>query len=178
VGNSDLIEGSFDEFARAYVAQLQYLNQRTLEALATLREWTRGEAIIVVMSDHGADTYLREQFGGPVNLDERFRNLFAAYTPGRSCVFGEGSTPINLFPRLLNAYLEAGLDLAPDDAFETDEVEGFALRRHQNPERAPIPCHEGASGEVGHDPRDFPASRCVTRRQAWTVSGECLSPLA
>ena len=96
------------EFAAAYVEQLKYLNTRVLAAIDSI-EATDPEAVIVVMSDHGSESHFNWRDADRSDLYERFGNLFAARTPAHPGLFGDRPTPVNLFPRLLNAYF--GLDL-------------------------------------------------------------------
>jgi hypothetical protein len=46
--------------------------------------------------------------------------LLLAYTPGRQGVIPQDSTPINLIPRLLNAYVGADLPLASEESYASD----------------------------------------------------------
>jgi len=93
---------SATEFRAAFQGQIAHLNDRVHSVLASVVEHNP-EAVILVMSDHGSAS----QFDGSdlnSDLDERFGNLFAARTPGRSGVFTEWETPVNVFPDLLNSY--------------------------------------------------------------------------
>ena len=48
------------------------------------------------------------------------RNLFIASTPGRSGLFPDDVTPINLIPRLLNGYLGTDHPLATEESYLVD----------------------------------------------------------
>jgi hypothetical protein len=69
--------------------------------------------VIVLMSDHG----VRHDYD---DTAEMFRSLLLAYTPGRQGVIPQDSTPINLIPRLLNAYVGADLPLASEESYASD----------------------------------------------------------
>ena len=66
---------------------------------------------MVVLSDHGVY--------GDDELD-RFRNLIIARTPGHPGLLGDAPTPINVLPRILNAYLGTGLNELPDTLFDME----------------------------------------------------------
>ena len=48
------------------------------------------------------------------------RSFFVARTPGHPGLFPADMTPVNLLPRLLNAYAGANLPLAPETSYWTD----------------------------------------------------------
>jgi hypothetical protein len=88
-------------FAAGYVDQVAYLNDRLLEAIDTLPD----DAVIVLMSDHGARAG-----------DDRFEHLrtfLAARTPGHERLFGSAPAPLRWLPRVLNTY--AGTSLPERD---------------------------------------------------------------
>jgi hypothetical protein len=70
----------------------------------------------------------------PDDPDEMLRNLFAAYTPGRPALFGEDPTPISIFPKLLNAYLDEEIVEPPGWQYLVDmrevEQDPFAVQRY------------------------------------------------
>ena len=128
---------SRDEYLAEALEQLEYLEQLTLGLVDDITSATDGEAVIVVMSDHGFRIDVTNGQPSDPDLDERFGTLLAAYTPGRPDLFGETPTNINLMPILLNAY--AGTDLAcqPDLAFANGQ--GGYLDLHR------VPAYDGAS---------------------------------
>jgi len=99
----------FSRIAPAYREQLAYLNRRTLEAVDDAIAAAGDETVVVVMSDHGPESSLREDYVDAPDVHERFTNLFAARTPGRTDLFGDAATTVNLFPGLFNAYLDTDL---------------------------------------------------------------------
>jgi hypothetical protein len=102
-------------FRDTYVAQLEWLNSRVLEAVdAVIAD--NPEAVVIVMSDHGSATHFRWEDRGS-DLDERFSTLFAARTPGHSGVFADNQTPVNVFPRLFNSYFGTSYPLLPDTTY-------------------------------------------------------------
>jgi hypothetical protein len=93
--------------------QLTYVNRRLLETVRTIQATSDRPPVIVVFSDHGYRHL-------PEDREETLRNLFAVYAPGQPDLFPEDATPINLFPRLLNAYFHAGLDLEEESSWWVD----------------------------------------------------------
>ena len=114
---------SGDEYAEGLTAQLSYLNDVLVEELDRLLE-ADPEAVVILFSDHGT-----RYEDGPA--DEHFRTFLAARTPGRDGIFDDDVSPIDVFPRLFQAYFGATLPehdyraaWAPDDApLETTPVE-------------------------------------------------------
>lgn len=101
----------------AYVRQLTYLNARIIDVVdSALRANRSGvEPIILVMSDHGAAAR-PAVFVGP-GTDEHYATFFASRTPDGSDPFGEDISPVNVFPRLFNAYLGTDLPEWPNDRY-------------------------------------------------------------
>jgi hypothetical protein len=101
----------------AYVDQLAFINRRVLDLLdqALANDAPGGESVIIVMSDHGAAP--RPPIFVGEGTDDHYASFFAARTPGRSGVFGDTITPINVFPRLFNTYFGTDLDEWPDERY-------------------------------------------------------------
>jgi hypothetical protein len=95
------------------LGQLQYLNGLVLDAVASVIEGADRPPVAVVFSDHGARHDLDDR-------DEMLRNVFFSLTPEHPGLFPEDASPVNLFPRLLNAYAGAGIPLATEEAYEAD----------------------------------------------------------
>jgi hypothetical protein len=105
------------EFAMGYTQQLQYLNARVVAAVDEILAESTTPPIIVVFSDHGSESHLNWDNALLSDLEERFSNLFAAYTPGAAGLFGDAPTPVNVFPQLLNHYFGASIPLAHDGLY-------------------------------------------------------------
>ena len=69
------------------------------------------------MGDHGPDAYIDWDHLETTPTLERFATLFAARTPGFDHLFGDGPTPVNLIPTLLNTYAGTELPTHSDDSF-------------------------------------------------------------
>ena len=107
------LEVSDVEFGAAYMAQLRYLNGRALEAAEVLAK-RPDQPVVIVFSDHGSEARLDWTDGEESDLAERFGTLFAARTPGHPGLYDCNVTPIEIFPRLLNAYF--GMKVAVPEA--------------------------------------------------------------
>jgi hypothetical protein len=127
------------EYAQVYVGQIAYLNRRVIETVDQLVV-ADPDAIIIVMSDHGSESHLDWTDARRSDLNERFSNLFAARTPGKTCVFGNAPTPVNLFPTLLNAYLGTDFPLQPDATYISDPGAKLTLEKVPNPDAEAINC--------------------------------------
>lgn len=103
----------------AYLAQLSFLNGRTLDSLDRALEAysTREPApILVVMSDHGAEApALPGSAWGP----EHFANFFAIRWPEMDGEpFGDDTSPVNLFPTLFNRLFGSDLPTWPNEPYQ------------------------------------------------------------
>lgn len=95
---------SDDEFAAAYVAQLEYLNERVLDAVTPLAARS-DQPVVIVMSDHGSESRLDWTDTSRSDMAERFGILFASLTPRHPGLYDCQVTPIEVYPALLSAYL-------------------------------------------------------------------------
>ena len=116
------------EYWADYRSSVAHLNGLTLASLRELQRATRGEAVVILMSDHGS----RSTNG--LDIDERHANLFAAYTPGGR-LFGDVVSPVNVLPTLFNRYLGTTLPSWPDAIYEAPATGGYV--EHPDPWGAP-----------------------------------------
>lgn len=91
--------------------QLAYTNKLVAETARSIQANSEVPPVIIVMSDHGS------RYDDINDPDEMFRNLFVSLTPGKPGLFPDDMTPINLIPRLLNAYAGAELPLASEESY-------------------------------------------------------------
>lgn len=123
-----------EEFIARTRDQVAYVNNAALTAVDDILAAEVTPPVILVMSDHG--TRMDVTFGDPSDpeIDERFRNLFAAYTPGHNGLFGDGITPVNVLPILFNAYLGTDLPCWPDQTYANGPTTLLDLHEHPNPD--------------------------------------------
>jgi hypothetical protein len=101
------------EYADAWQAEIDYVDDRVLESLDLLLASESGrQAVILVMSDHG---YGFEPVAG--DTQAILANLFAARTPNVPHLMADGPTPVNWFRILFNEYLGTEFSLLPDRFF-------------------------------------------------------------
>lgn len=106
-----------EQYGPAYANQLASANRLVLDAIAAIDASERDRpAVVIVMSDHGYTHDLRR-----VDPRDRLSNLFAVRTPGKPTLFDGTTTPVNLYRKLLNAYLGRCEPLLPDRYFVSPE---------------------------------------------------------
>lgn len=105
----DLRGDAYDEWAKgAYVDQLRWVNDRTLEAVDRIIAESGMDPVIVIHSDHGNGVYRAMNY----------RNFTAVRTPGKDIGLHETVTPVNLFRLIFNAYFDAEYGILPDRAYD------------------------------------------------------------
>jgi hypothetical protein len=102
--------------------QLEFTNQRLLTLIDEIRS-DGADPVIVLLSDHGSRAFQAEY------PEEMLLNFFAAATPGVANLFPEDATPINLFPRLLTAYLHEDVALLEEAFYMPDGDGPLQIRR-------------------------------------------------
>ena len=104
-------------YGRAVLApfrdQIQYLDTKVEAAARQVIAKSERPPVIIFFSDHGS----RHDFD---NRDEMLRSFFVSSTPGRPGLFPDDVTPINIIPRLLNAYAGTDLPMATEESYVVD----------------------------------------------------------
>ena len=93
--------------------QVNHLNRLVVETVRAIQVASAQPPIIIVFSDHGH----RHDFA---DQDEMLRSLLLTYTPSQPGLFPDDASPINVIPRIANAYHDAGLPLESEDSFIVD----------------------------------------------------------
>ncbi len=101
-----------DEYAAHLRSQVGALNDMVVSTLDRIVS-DDPEAIVIVMSDHGARLE-------PDATDEHFRILFAARTPGAETLFTDDQSPVNVFRRILSTTFGEDLPDVPYRAWASD----------------------------------------------------------
>lgn len=102
-------------YETAAAAQVHYLNTLLIEQLDEVIS-ASPNAVVVLFSDHGARS-------SDSPTDEWFRSFFAARTPGHPSIFSADARPIEVFPRLFDAYFDTDLPVPADRSY--DAVQGI-----------------------------------------------------
>ncbi len=114
-----------NEFLTLSRGQVQYISSAALPAIDVLLA-NDPEAVVIVLGDHGSGVGMDWEDVPGSDLGERFGNLFAARTPGRSGVFDLDGSLVNVFPALFDSYFSVTVPRQPDlhyawrDGKETD----------------------------------------------------------
>jgi len=152
---------SREDFNRKLSGYVAYLNGLTLAAVEDILGRSARPPVIIVMSDHGSETEVH--YGDPhhPSSEERFLNLFAAYTPGHGDLFPEWATPINVLPILMNTYLGTDHPCSADRTFANGPTGYLDLHEIPNPDAGGnYPCGaplEEARAEPGAGRVDEPS---------------------
>ena len=116
--------GAWDQRRRdAYLEQIRCLNRLLLRTVTTLLERSSPAPIILLVSDHGtASTRYSSAKSAdavaPVQARERFGTFGAFHLPeGGGRQFADSVTLVNVIPKVLNYYFDAGIPLAPDSLY-------------------------------------------------------------
>jgi hypothetical protein len=122
------------QYSATWAGELAYLEKRVLRAVDALQARAM-PPVILVMADHG---YIVEVQADDVQ--SRFANLFATFTPGAPGLLSDAPTPVNLMPRLLNRYLGTDFPISPDRYFlSRAPLQPLMLTEVTNPEATPAP---------------------------------------
>ncbi|HEY9068835.1 MAG TPA: sulfatase-like hydrolase/transferase [Candidatus Ozemobacteraceae bacterium] len=105
-----------EEYKRAYVNQLAWLQQRVRDLVNTLLvSPSNRPRVIILASDHGPGCYFRYGDMNASHLKERFANLIAVYCQNRR--YGrlrQDLSLVNLFRSIRSEYLSEDLPPLPD----------------------------------------------------------------
>jgi hypothetical protein len=115
-----------DDYRRGYIAQLQYVNKRTLEAIDMILRNSRHRPIIIVQGDHGSRMSLNWESLAQTDLREPFANLNAYYVPDKvRRDLWDTITPVNSFRVVLNDVFGEKYPRLPDRNFYSTESHPF-----------------------------------------------------
>ena len=107
----------------AYVNQVRCLNTLLLRTVTTLLQRSAPAPIILLVGDHGTNSlrYYEAKSAeavSPAQARERFGAFGAFFLPGNGTQhLADSLTLVNVVPKVLNHYFEAGIQLAPDKLY-------------------------------------------------------------
>ena len=111
-----------DEYRRRYIAQLQYVNTRTLEAVDAILRQSRHRPIIIIQGDHGSRLNLDWESLAKTDIKEPFSNLNAYLVPDNvRRDLTDRITAVNSFRILLTDAFGAKLPRLPDRSYYSTE---------------------------------------------------------
>jgi hypothetical protein len=111
-----------------YIAQLEYVNKRTLQALDAILKQSRTPPIIIVQGDHGSRMNLDWESLARTDVREPFAILNAYYVPTsvRKHLY-ETISPVNTFRLILSNVFHQKLDLLPDRSYYSTAEEPYGF---------------------------------------------------
>jgi hypothetical protein len=105
------------EYKASYVAEMKYINRRTLEMLKTILKNSSKPPVIILQGDHGPGLYLSETAASSC-LYERYSILNAYYVPGIDpASIPQDITPVNSFRWVFNDTFSTNFPLLPDRSY-------------------------------------------------------------
>jgi hypothetical protein len=117
--------------------QVEFTNSRAIDLTRRILTGSSRPTVIVFFSDHGFRHWMTDKA-------ETFRSLLLYSAPGHPGLFPQDSAPVNLIPRILNAYVGAGMPLAREDLWiteseptESDEADSYFPLRRSDHEPSP-----------------------------------------
>ena len=108
---------------KAYLAQVQCLNNLLLGTVTELLQRSSPPPIILLVGDHGTNSLeysdaKSAETVSPAQARERFGAFGAFYLPqDGQRVLGDSVTLVNILPQVLNHYFGAGIELLPDSLY-------------------------------------------------------------
>ena len=102
---------------RLHLDQSTHVAAMTLAAIDRIVAAADSPPVIVVFSDHGPGTGFDQAKPLESDLVERSSNILAVYSPGNPSLFVAPTTPVNILPKLFNAYLGMDIPEQPDTTF-------------------------------------------------------------
>jgi hypothetical protein len=103
------------ELPRLVAGQVNHLNRLVVDTVSEILAASERPPVIIVFSDHGH----RHDWD---DHDEMLRSLLLTHTPGEPGLFPDDASPINVIPRIANAYHDAEMPLAGEESYFVDMV--------------------------------------------------------
>jgi hypothetical protein len=113
----------------AFIEQLKFVNQKTLEMIDGILEHSKVPPIIILQGDHGSNIYLNYDILSKTCLYERFSNLAAFYLPGVDpSVIPADISPVNEFRIIFNQYFGTNFDLLPNRRYFSADAHPYEFQ--------------------------------------------------
>lgn len=120
INDGDDYDGKWEEYARGYPQQVQFVNRMLQETIEAILERSSQPPVIILQGDHGPGGLLDWDAPERSCLRERTAILNAYYLPGQgSQKLYSSISPVNTFRVVLNAYFGARLKLLKDHTYFT-----------------------------------------------------------
>jgi hypothetical protein len=95
--------------------QVEFIDRKVVETANLIMSRSERPPVIVFFSDHG---YRLDQ----TDADENLRSFLVAFTPGHPGTLPDDVTPINIIPRILNAYSGSRIPLGTEESYWVDQL--------------------------------------------------------
>jgi hypothetical protein len=105
------------EAMRRHLDQARYVASLAVAAVDQILASADSPPVIVIFSDHGPGTGFDPTKPLESDLIERSSNILAVYSPGHAGLFASPTTPVNILPRVFNAYLGTTIPEQADTTF-------------------------------------------------------------
>ena len=105
------------EAVRRHLDQATHVANLTLDAVDRILAGADTPPVIIVFSDHGPGTGFDPSKPLESDLVERSSNILAVYSPSHPGLFASPTTPVNILPRVFNAYFGMAVPEQPDTIF-------------------------------------------------------------
>lgn len=102
---------------RRHLDQATYVASLTVATIDRILVTADSPPVIIIFSDHGPGTEFDPTKPLESDLVERSSNILAVYSPGHPGLFASPTTPVNILPRVLNAYLGMTIPEQPDTTY-------------------------------------------------------------
>ena len=121
--NDDRDVIAMEDYAKGYVGQVTYLNQRMLSVIDAILAESAQTPIILIQGDHGVPRLLKAQ-----------NAILSTYLlPGAEQAVYDSISPVNSFRMIFNEYLGGELELLEDQAYVSDSAMPFNFRPLADP---------------------------------------------
>lgn len=111
-------EGSPEQYTKGYTDQVEFVNTRLQEILATILQQSDTPPIIIVQADHGSGLLTYFTSVEKTCVRERLSPFAAYYFPGmRAADIPDDLTPVNLFRLVFNKYFGGDFPLLENRYF-------------------------------------------------------------
>ncbi len=102
---------------RLHLDQATYTASLTVAAVDGILAAADSPPVIIIFSDHGPGTAFDPSKPLESDIAERSSNILAVYSPGNPGLFASPTTPVNILPRVFNAYFGMTIPEQPDTTF-------------------------------------------------------------
>lgn len=117
---------------RLYIGQLQYANTKVLDTIDHIFENAKTPPVIVIMGDHGHDTFFDFENPTPEGVDLRSSILYAIYFPDQDYqLLYPNITPVNTFRIVFNKFFHTEYPLLPDQSYLHPRRTGNSINSKQ-----------------------------------------------